>query len=996
MSFPHLINAFFMILKHVTFILLFLIFTLKAQASSSGKYLLWGNLVEDKTSEPIPYASIRISKTGLWTVTDEKGEFSFNNVPEGNVILEVKVMRYASRQISLKIEKDTRLKNIRLKPEDLSLPDVEVTAQKKTSGGTTSYLLDRSVLDHAQVLNLSDISSLLPGGQTVNSSLINDNRMALRASSGESGNAAFGTAIEIDGIRLDNNANMDETLSSSTRNLSAAHIGSVEVVAGIPGVEHGDVSNGLVKVNSRRGASPWIVEASINPYSRQFALVKGLSLNNNGGIFNFTLEHAQSFSSIASPHTSYKRNIFSVNYSKIFFFPFSSLNLNVSFNGNLGGYKSEADPDAFQDTYSKVKDNQIQGTIQLDWIKNSDNGIFKLNFQGSAIYSDKLIENNTNMSSSSTQAYIHTMEDGYHIAKEYTGSEGVGEIILGPTGYWYVRQYNDQKPLSIQVKFKGSWTKEWEKVINMVSLGGDFSSSSNKGRGIYYEDMSYAPTWRPYEYRDLPALNTLALYIEDKLMWQKLTLTAGLRNDNTFIKGTEYGRVSTFSPRVNISYNIFKNLKSHLNLYAGYGKGVKLPSFQVLYPSDSYSDKLVFTPGSTADNKAFYAYYTHVSKVIPNKDLKWQKSHQIDMGVNLRIRDIDLSFTGYLNTTCDPYQMVNIYTPFEYNYTSQAALENCGIPSEQRDYFIDPSTGIVTVISKADGTSLQLPYSPRRTYISNRQFVNGSKVTRYGLEWILSVPLVPATKPVSLSLRFDGNYYHYKGISNTLIAGSPSGIGDYSVDSGMSPMIGYYSGSNITSVTSGATPTVSNGFLNKGANLNTTFTMRVPKLKLIVTLRVEASLLNYKRQLADADRAILLETAGDVFGKPYHGEKDAYVAIYPEFYSTWENPGEKIPFAESLVYAKDNDPELFKQLCNLILRSNTSYYFNPQNTSAYFSANFSITKEIGKWVSLSIYANNFFNNMSMVRNSHNGLESSLFNSGYIPKFYYGVALRIKI
>lgn len=163
-----------------------------------------------------------------------------------------------------------------------------------------------------------------------------------------------------------------------------------------------------------------------------------------------------------------------------------------------------------------------------------------------------------------------------------------------------------------------------------------------------------------------------------------------------------------------------------------------------------------------------------------------------------------------------------------------------------------------------------------------------------------------------------------------------------------------------------------------------------------MTVRLESTFLNYKRNLATSKNAILLSAAGDVFGQQYNEEKDSYVAMYPEYYSTWDNPGEYLPFAENLEWAYNNDPVLYNQLRHLIVRSNTAYYFNPQNISAYFSANFSITKEIGQWVSVSFYANNFFNNMSFVRNSQTGLQSSLFSSGYIPKFYYGLSLRIKI
>ena len=55
-----------------------------------------------------------------------------------------------------------------------------------------------------------------------------------------------------------------------------------------------------------------------------------------------------------------------------------------------------------------------------------------------------------------------------------------------------------------------------------------------------------------------------------------------------------------------------------------------------------------------------------------------------------------------------------------------------------------------------------------------------------------------------------------------------------------------------------------------------------------------------------------------------------------------------------------------------------------------------MTKEIGDHVSVSFYANNFFNNMSTVRSSQTGLETSLFSSSYIPSYYYGLSLRVKI
>ncbi len=972
--------------------------TTLAAMADTGRFTVSGTVLDDRTKEPLSYATVKIRNVELWTVADDKGKFVITNVPDGKVVVEITTLGYVTRTVAFSLSHDTDLKNIRMKEDNLSLAGVEVTARKKTTLGTTVYTMDRTTLDHSQVLSLSDITALLPGGQTINSSLMNDSRLALRAGSGERGNAAFGTAIEVDGMRLDNNANMGETLSASTRNISASNIESVEVIAGIPGVEYGDMSNGVVKVNTRKGRSPWIIEGSINPYTRQVALSKGLTLGRNSGTLNFSFEHARSFSEIASPHTAYNRNILSATYNKAFRLGTSTLNLTAGLTGNVGGYNSEADPDAFRDTYQKQRDNQLRGNLQLDWLCNTQHtGVFNVSLMAAFSTADKRTENYTNTSSSSTQAYLHTMTDGYAIAQDYTSGLGAGSIILGPTGYWYVRSYNDQKPFTSQLKLKGEWTKRLSsEVINKVTLGSELNSSRNNGKGSYYEDMSVAPTWRPYDYSELPTMRNLALYLEDRLTAGRLLLVAGLRDDITMIGGSAYGNVSSLSPRVNVRYDLLKGKNYSLTLHAGYGKSVKLPSFQVLYPADNYADKLVFTPGSTADNKAYYAYYTHVQQALYNPNLKWQHSKQWEIGADATIGKARLSLSAFWNKTYNPYQTVNIYTPLAYNQTSQSALEDCGIAVADRAYGVDPTTGVVTVTSTADGRTVTLPYSTRHTFSSNRQYVNGSPVTRYGLEWVAEMPFVSNAHTVGLSLRFDGKYYHYRGIDNTLIAGSPNGIADQASDATTQPLIGYYVGSNVTSTSSTSTPSVSNGILNKGCSLNTTLTARIPKLRLIMTMRLEATFLNYRRNLSENRTTIALQEAGDITGTTYNGEENRYVAVYPEYYSTWDNPSDRIPFAEALLAAKDNAPALYQQLSRLIVRSNTAYYFNPQDISSYYSANFSITKEIGRWVSLSFYANNFLNNMSTIKNSQTGLESSLFSSGYIPKFYYGASIRIKL
>lgn len=932
-----------------------------------------GRVTDEETQKPIEFASILMKENGLWAITGADGSFHIKNIPAGKVVLTIQCLGYATRQIALDINKDIPRLRINLKQENLKLDEVTVTAKRKDNESTTSYTIDRAALDQQQLLNVSDIATLLPGGKTVNATLMSDNRMALRSGSQEKGSPSFGTAIEVDGMRLDNNATAGETAGASTRTISSSNIESIEIVTGIPSVEYGDLSNGVVKVNTRKGKSPFIVEGKLNQHTQQIALNKGFDLGSRSGVLNASFEHARSFSNAASPHTAYQRNILSLNYMNIFMRETTPLTLNIGLTGNIGGYNAEADPDNELDDYSKSRDNNLRAHFELNWLLNKK-WITNLSLRGSLSTVDRKSEDYTHTNSATTLANLHAMEEGYFIATNYDSNPNA-PIILGPTGYWHVKQFNDSKPINGSLRLKADWTRRFDKMMSRLMLGAEYTGSRNNGQGSYYDDLRYAPTWREYRYDDLPALNNIALYAEEKVSiptskLSTLEITAGLRDDITIINGSEYGTVSSLSPRFNGRYTFWKNRRkrvvSELVLHAGWGKSVKLPSFQVLYPSPSYYDIEVFRSPSTANNTTVSAWYTRPSKALYNPDLKWQYTNQTDIGIEMNIKGTRVSLSAFHHRTYNPYMATTGYTPFSYFYTPVSALEGLTIPTDGRTYTIDPTTGTVTV-SSADGSSAVVPNNERRFYLSNTRYINASPLDRYGLEWIIDFKQF---KALNTSLRFDGNYYYYKSEDETLFASMHNSNTKMTGTGEPYQYIGWYRGTNGTST---AQTSIANGAISKTLNLNTTITTHIPKIRLIMALRIESTLYSYRKNLSNFE--------GDV---------------YPEYYTTWDAPDTKIPFAEKFQWAKDNDATLYNDLQNLVVHPNTAYVMNANRISAYYSANLSVTKEIGDHVSISFYANNFFNNMKTVHSSQTDLDASLFSSSYIPSYYYGLSLRLKL
>ena len=969
--------------------LLMLICLLPTAASLWAQHItVAGKVVDESSRQPIEFASILIKESGQWAITDGSGHFSIKGVSTGKNTMTIQCLGYATQTLVLTIIQDIPRMNIRLKQESLKLDEVTVTARRKQDEATTSFTIDRTALDQQQILNIGDVSTLLPGGKTTSSSLMNDNRFSLRSGTQEKGNASFGTAVEIDGVRLDNNSMSGETAGASTRNISASNIESVEIVTGIPSVEYGDLSNGIVKVNTRRGKSPFIVEGKISQLTRQIALNKGFDLSRGRGLLNVSLEHARSFSDAASPYTAYQRNILSLHYMNVFMRDRMPLTLNVGLTGNIGGYSSEADPDEMLDDYQKTRDNTLRAHFDVNWLLNKS-WITNLTLKGSLSYSDKKSEEYYSTSSASAQPYIHSMEQGYFIATDYDENPQAN-IILGPTGYWYVKRLNDSKPMSWSLKLKAEKNASFAlgKSIfrNHLMIGSDFTGSRNAGRGTYYDDMRVAPSWREYRYNELPAMNNLALYAEDKIMiptgklssWE---LTAGLRDDITFISGSDYGTISSLSPRVNSRYIFWRNhrkrLVNSLTVHAGWGKSVKLPSFQILYPTPGYSDRLAFASTSTSDNRSYYAYHTYVSKALYNPDLRWQYTNQTDIGVEMDIKGTHVSLSAFHHKTCRSYMSTDVFTPMTYRYTPPSSLNGSGIDVANRRFSVDQQSGIVT-LSDATGTvqSKELAYTDRNTYAVNDRYVNGSDVDRYGLEWVIDFAQI---KSLATSVRIDGNYYYYKGADDMLFADIPLGVSTTMTGNVPYGYVGWYRGASVTSTGSSASASVSNGTVSKQANLNLTLTTHIPKIRMIVSLRLESSLYNYRRLISD-----------------YSFDDDGLAAVYPEYYTTWNNPSELIPFAEKYLWARDNDVTLYNDLTKLVVHANYPYVLNPNRISSYYSANLSVTKELGDHISLSFYANNFFRNMSTVHSSQTDLDTSLFSSGYIPSFYYGLSLRLKI
>ena len=903
----------------------------------SGKVTLEGG-------DPAVGAVVRLDKDYLWAVCGEDGSFVLSPVEKGTYSLEASCLGFLDAVQELKVTGDVSGLEIRLLTNSLALKEVVVTERLSKDNINTTRTISRTALDHLQMSGVSDISALLPGGKTVNPDLTSAGSFSLRSGGLSAGNAAFATAVEVDGVRMGSNANFSGLDGAGTRSLQVENIESVEVLTGVPSAEYGDLGNGMVRIITKKGKSPVNLSFSVNPRTYDMSVSKGLEVGS--GTLNLSAQWTRATRKLTSPYTSYTRRAVTAEYSNTFA---KVLRLEAGMTVNIGGMNSASDPDTFSDEYSKGRDNLLIPRVKATWLLGKS-WVTNLSLEASIFYNDSRTREHLYSSYSSPQPAPHSEEEGYWTVQ-----------TLPLT--FYADKITDSRELDYAASFKYDWLHHWGAVKSQLKAGVQYKADGNAGKGEWYEDPSLsAAGYRPRPYSQYPYMHSVSAYIEDKLSFPigrtEAEISAGLRSENLMIRGTKYNGLNTLSPRVNARWKLTKSL----SLRGGWGISRKLPGFFVLYPKQEYRDIRTFAFSYGQD--ATYVYYTVPYTLAYNPDLRAQSTISSEIGADFERGGWKVSMALWRNVTKNPYEFGNNYLPITCNMMTLP--DGFTVPSNP-ETVVDHQTGQVYMRGSKDEY-----FTPMALYASDRTFVNakeqrgGATVYRQGAELTAEFPEI---RPVRTRLRLDAAFtasryvdenryvYYQTGWSHTVLPGRSY------------QYAGVYAGGN----------SVINGRKTANLDCNLTSITHIPEARLIVTVRLEGALLRSSQNLSThaftVGETSLAPTGGDIYAG------NSYTAVYPLSYIDLD--GNEHPWTKESA----SDPDLYR----LIIRSGNIYTFAADGYQPYFSANLSITKEIGSHVSLSFFANNFTVSRKWVTSKATGV-SAIFT----PAFYYGLTCRIKI
>ena len=445
----------------------------------------------------------------------------------------------------------------------------------------------------------------------------------------------------------------------------------------------------------------------------------------------------------------------------------------------------------------------------------------------------------------------------------------------------------------------------------------------------------------------------------------KLEVTAGLRLENVFIKNSLYNKKTTLSPRFNAKWQ----LSDGLSIRGGWGITEKLPSYHVLYPKQEYRD--IQTYGFSHGDQTSYIYYTQPYTVVYNPELRWQRNSNSEIGIDAEFRGMKVSLVGFYNLTKGPYNFLSVYEPYSYDILQRP--EGFTMPSDP-SIKVDSQTGMMYV--RGNDEEYWTPMDVKvtdRTFAKSTKQNNGADVKRAGVELTVDFPEI---RPLRTTFRLDASYTHTRYLNEQLAAYYQNGWSHTFLPDRSYQYVGIYANG-------GGNNTIANGKLTNNLDANLTAITHIPQARIIITCRLEMSILRRSRNLSlynGKDYAFTVTETGKTptGGDIYAG--NSYTAIYPVSYMDLD--GNIHPFTE----VEATDPTF----ANLILKSSNAYTFALDGYGPYMSANLSITKEIGDHVSLSFFANNFTNSRPYVKSLATGVGAI-----FTPAFYYGLTCRLK-
>ncbi|RKD98553.1 TonB-dependent receptor [Marinifilum flexuosum] len=777
-------------MKLSSLILLFVfgITMIPSQAISQTHQSVKGRVLSKESGKAIAFATVVLNESQKWSTTNLKGEFSIDNVRNGEYTIIVSCLGYKKLQDTISITEPRNPFVLYMSVESHDLSEVIVIAEESRENGTSSTI-KKEALKHLQPSSFADILELLPGGVSQKNSMTTMKLISLRepgsASSFSNGsydfNSSFGTSFVIDGQAISNDAELQNVTGSysseyliSRRNttgkgvdmrlISTDNIESVEIVRGIPSVKYGDLTSGLVNIKRTYNAKPLTARIKADPGSKLFSIGKGVDLGGSKSL-NADIDYLDYKSDPRNPKVNYSRITGSVRYGSRSESENGLLtfNANADYTGSFDETKKDPEIDLPETDKYKSKYNKVSAGTTLSW-KSYKTTFFKgieARINGSYTHNQKIIDKS--VLGNNTPIMTNRVEGEFY--SEYLPSSYLSHLIV------------DGKPFYLFADISLDFQWDVFNVKQNILLGAEWRYNKNFGDGEVYDvnRPMYPGNGRPRASKDIPSIQRLSFYMEDKLSVpianHRLNFQGGIRATQAMNMASDYALSGKFyfDPRVNMAwrfpkFNLF-NRSGYVELTGGYGMHTKFPGLTHLYPDMLYLDMVQLNYFS--QNKDLRQVHYKTKMIDPvNYQLKPNRNEKIELGFNLKLGKARAYVTAYHELLKNGFKRLGYFETMDFK-------------------LYDVSSGPHPDELSEPPLVEQFDYESRKKFIYYSKRANGAREEKVGLEYQIDLGEIDA---IHSRVSINGAWMRAKYDLSDATYKHPSTV----IDGNDYPYIGYY------------------------------------------------------------------------------------------------------------------------------------------------------------------------------------------------------------
>ncbi len=642
---------------YTTITVIFLAFTFTISAQN----VLTGKITSEKSGEPLPAVDVFIRELQRGIISDADGNYSFTNLPEGNLTVQFSYVGYTTAVKNVQINSGTSKLNITMQPTKLEIGEVVVIGNSVLSKDKVPYKVETASakdLRYNGMVTLTQTLSELPGISTLSNGLA-ISKPVIRGLYG------YRIATVLNGVRFDNQQWQEE----HGFGLEAVGVDRVEVIEGPAALLYGaEAIGGVINLLPEKSAPIGRILGNYNLklFSNTLGAYTELGFKGANKRINWQV-HAGGQS-----HADYldgkdekvpNTRFLTLNASGMigYFYDWGFSNLDYTFAHNIYGVVEEAELNNPKDKAEDHFEREFEGPHHtIDYHIISLRNTF---FAGdSKLKLDLGFQNN------------HRIEEEGADDTAATGDAGELDLILNTftSDIEWIYQLTDNL----------EWT---------VGAQGNFQNNENDGGRILVPNAE---------------MNEYSAFTYLKENFEKVNIETGLRYDFKTVK-TEMMPAMEFSSEmlpidneysvvngaVGASYHFTYNLTGKLNFATGY----RTPNLAELSSNGIHEGTTRYEIGNSA--------------------LKSEHNYQIDAGLLYQVEDFSVNLNYFYNKVnnfiflnpTDEYRSENrIYRFIQDNSLLQGG--EVSVDFNPAD-LIDMSVSYSTVTGKREDDSY-LPFMP--------------------------------------------------------------------------------------------------------------------------------------------------------------------------------------------------------------------------------------------------------------------------------------------